>query len=348
MSSGVRSYFCVWNNPEEIIVGDERLPSELSGLEPQDICDTVLDMWVSSRPKRYGWVGYCISSKGLHHLHMVLESKNTIEFSSVKKVFPRAHLSITMGNKKQIEDYINKRGKFEEKGEIVVCHSSVGELKGNQGKRSDLLAIEEELALGKTPSEIIGTSVKRQRYSSMIHNAYMKKREEETDIYREVKVFWHWGASGTGKSFEYVKLCETYGRGAIYKVVRDLSRGRFDLYEGEKILFLDELKPFSTDWIDLLNALDNYLYHPSARYHDTVSLWEEVHITSVYSPRCFYEELIPIQNRKIDTFEQLERRIDTVVYHSKDATGYHVSYGKLGEYLDTEEVIKDAKMLPFK
>ena len=275
--AGVRSMFCVWNNPEDIIIRDDsgeeiqRLPSEYHGLEPQEICDKALNDWCVSKKGRYGWVGYCISAAGLHHLHMVLESKNQIDFASVKKVFPRAHIAMSHGTKAQIEDYINKRGKYEEKGEIVVCHASIGELKGNQGKRSDLLAIEEELALGKKPSEIIGFSVRRQRYANMIQAAYLAKREADTPEQRDVFVYWHYGQPGSGKSYEYIQLCKQYGRDEVYKIERDLSKGRFDQYQGQRILFIDELKPRYCDWVDLLNCLDCYLYHPSARYRNTVT-----------------------------------------------------------------------------
>ena len=218
MSSGIRSYFCVFNNPEWINIYDEnqeiidKQPSEFNGLEPQEICDKALEMWVSSRPKRYGWVGYCISLKGLHHLHMVLESDNTIEFSSIKKVFPRAHLQMTHGKKKEVEDYINKRGKYEEKGEEVICFSQVGEIKGNQGKRNDLQEIQTLIDLGQKPSEICGSNVKRQKYFQMIKSAYMLKREKETPLKREVRVYWHYGKSGSGKSHEFFSVSRKYGR----------------------------------------------------------------------------------------------------------------------------------------
>ena len=327
MSSGIRSYFCVFNNPEWINIYNDsqeiidKQPSEFNGLEPQEICDKALEMWVSSKPKRFGWVGYCISLKGLHHLHMVLESDNTIEFSSIKKVFPRAHLSMTRGTKKEVEDYINKRGKFEEKGEEIICFSQVGEIKGNQGKRNDLQEIQSLLDLGQKPSEICGANVKRQKYFQMIKSAYMLKREKETPLKRELIVYWHYGKSGTGKSHEFLRVADKYGRDNVYKVVRDLSKGRFDLYEGEKVLFLDEIKPLSIDWTDLLTCLDCYIYHPSARYKDSVSLWNEVHITSVYSPKEFWEKCVPDEYKKEESFEQLNRRIDVVVYHYKDKDG---------------------------
>lgn len=354
MSSGVRSWFCVFNNPEFINIYDDsgnvidKQHSEFFGLEPQEICDLALEMWVKSKPKRSGWVGYCISSGGLHHLHMVLESQNTIEFSSVKKVFPRAHLSMTRGTKKEVEDYINKRGKFEEKGEEVICFASYGDLKGFQGKRTDLQEIQSLIELGKKPSEIVGFDVKRQRYFQFIKSAYMLKREKETSLYRDVKVVWHWGAPGTGKSYTYLNLAEQFGRNDVYKIVRDLSKGRFDQYEGEKILFLDEIKPASIDWTDLLTCLDSYVYHPSARYRDSVSLWEEVHITSVYSPKQFWQACIPRDFQKDEPFEQLNRRIDLVLYHYKNKEGeFCVRNDNLSDFLDVQSMIEAAKHLPF-
>lgn len=322
-----RSMFAVFNNPEDIIVKDsegnevERMPSEYYGLSPQEITDRALETWVSSGKGRYGWVAYCVSKLGLHHLHMVLESKTEITFTTAKKCFPRAHLEVTYGTKEQVEDYINKRGKYEEKGEIVVCSSQIGEIKGNQGKRNDLSQIERELLLGKKPSEIIGTDLKRQRYAGMIKQAYLAKRERETPVQRSVRVFWHYGQSGSGKSYTFKKLCDLNGREEVYKIERDLSRGRFDEYEGERILFIDELKPNKCDWVDLLNCLDVYFYRPATRYHNSVSLWDEVHITSVYSPRSFWEESFPPSERSKEPFEQLERRIETVVKHWKDKEG---------------------------
>ena len=327
MSSGIRSYFCVYNNPEWINVYDsegviiEQIPSEFNGLEPQEICDLALELWIKSRPKRYGWVGYCISAQGLHHLHMVLESDNTIEFSSIKKVFPRAHLEVTHGKKKQVEDYINKRGIYEEKGEEVVCFAYEGDLKGNQGSRSDLKEIQKLIDMGMKPSQIVGSDLKRQRYYNMIKSAYLKKREMGVPLKREVRVYWHYGESGTGKSHTLLKIADKFGRDEVYKIVRDLSKGRFDQYEGEKCLFLDEVKPRAMDWVDLLTALDSYVYRPSARYQDSVALWEEVHVTSVYHPRKFWEECVPADMKKDEPYEQLERRIDVMVRHYKDKQG---------------------------
>ena len=94
-----RSWFCVWNNPQETL--------ELT--EPNEIAEKALEMWLQDKPTRTGAVAYCISALGLHHLHMVLEDSNKARFSALKNAFPKAHLEPTRGTKEQAEDYINKR-----------------------------------------------------------------------------------------------------------------------------------------------------------------------------------------------------------------------------------------------
>ena len=70
-------------------------------------------------------------------------------FSVVKKAYPAMHIQPTKGSKEQAEDYINKRGKWQEKGEKIICIDQKGEIKGSQGQRSDLEIIEELLQQGK-------------------------------------------------------------------------------------------------------------------------------------------------------------------------------------------------------
>ena len=104
-STGSRSWFCVWDNPQNYYVG----------MEPQEMAEAALDTWISAKPTRSGAVAYCISARGLIHFHMVLEDDSKPRFSALKKLYPHAHLEPTIGNKEQAEDYINKRGKDEEK-----------------------------------------------------------------------------------------------------------------------------------------------------------------------------------------------------------------------------------------
>ena len=315
----LRSVFVTIANPEwyfkyaadETTVID-KTPSKYNGLSPQEICDQVIKDWTDSGNGRYGACTYCISADGFEHCHAVFECDRDHKFSfnGVKKVFPKAHIEITHGTKEEAQDYIEKRGKYEEKGEKVLCISQNGELQGKQGNRSDLSGYQDMLDDGYTPDEILGSNIKAYRYETMIRSAYMKKRYNETPSFRNVDVTWHSGSSGSGKSYTCEKLIKEYGRSNIYRITKNIEKGKFDTYIGQKILFIDDLDPTVTDFRDLLVVLDNYTTEISARYRNVYSLWEQVHITSIYTPEQFYKECVPVNRQLKDPQIQLIRRIN--------------------------------------
>lgn len=322
-----KSWFCVLNNPQEIYTG-----------EPLDIAEKCLEDWIKDHPTRTGAVAFCISAEGLQHLHMVLEDTNKARFSSLKNTYPKAHLEPTKGTKEQAEDYINKRGKYQEKGEQVLYVARYGEIKGFQGQRRDFDVIEELLEQGMTPSEIMDHSFSYRRYEKMIRDAYYRKRTKEVPIKRTVKVVWHIGLSGSGKSYTMVDLVQKYGEDKVY-LVSEYEHG-FDKYCGEPILFMDEFRG-QLKYAQLLTMLDGYKVQVPCRYTNAVALWDEVHITSVLPPESVYERMV-LENRNMDTQEQLNRRIDLVVYHYKECGKYKTVEQSMIEYTGYEDLKKKA------
>ena len=131
---------------------------------------------------------------------------------------------------------------------------------------------------------------------------------------RDMKVYYHVGLSGCGKSYSYVKLLEQ-NPDDVY-LVSDYTNGFLDGYNGENILFLDEFRgqmPFTL----LLCFLQGYKQQFHARYRNVTGLWTEVHITSVIPPERLYNKMVS-EHKEYDTYEQLRRRLDVVVYHYKD------------------------------
>lgn len=299
-----RSWFCVLNNPQELYTG-----------EPHEIAEQVLELWVKDQPTRTGAVAYCISSAGLIHLHMVLEDSNKARFSALKNTYPKAHLEPTKGTKEQAEDYINKRGKYQEKGEQVLYIAKYGEIKGNQGARKDFDYIQDLIEQGKTPNEIMDMNFGYRRYEKMIKGAYYSKRKKETPFLRPVDVIWHVGESGSGKSYTSYELVAEYGEDSVY-MLSDYENGGLDNYNGEPILFMDEFRGqirFSV----LLTMLQGYKTPIHARYSNVLPLWNVVHITSVLPPEMVYKNMVS-EHRDLDTMKQLFRRIKTIVHHWKD------------------------------
>lgn len=330
-----RSWFITFNNPEEILtyetdsdgnyVRDKnndliiktREPSEFSGLTPEEICERVLDLWCTN-DTRAGAASFCISAKGLRHLHIIYQDAVPCRFSAIKALIPRAHLEPTRGSKKQAEDYISKVGSWAEKGEQVICIVRRGEISSIQGKRSDLNTITELLAEGLRPAEILAQDIKFLKNKELVKDAYFMKRDKETPVFREVKVYYHWGLTQTGKSHTRLELEEKNPGDVCF--IMDYGNGFIDHYMGEKILFLDEFRgelPFTT----FLTLLDGYKGFVHARNHNILKLWEEVHITTPLPPEALFQKMC-----YADTFEQDEqllRRIDFVIYHYKDSNGFH-------------------------
>ncbi|MBQ2663717.1 MAG: hypothetical protein IJG16_06160 [Clostridia bacterium] len=120
-----------------------------------------------------------------------------------------------------------------------------------------------------------------------------------------------------GKSYTYVKLCEQYGDDNVYFFSDYANKGvgGFDLYCGEPILFIDELKGKSLPFELLLTILQGYRTQIHARFANCVALWKEVHITSIYAPEDIYIDMVARQDK--DPLQQLLRRITKYIYHYK-------------------------------
>lgn len=321
-----KSWFCVFDNPEE-----HGYPGT-----PQEIVDRILEEWTEGKPTRSCAGTYCISATGLKHLHLVLEDVSAMRFAAIKKQFPSMHITPTRGTKEQAEDYISKKGKWAEEGEQVIYRNQIGEIKSNRGNRRDLEILEDLIAKGYHPNEILRMSISYRRYEKFIKDAYFDKRKREMPFRKEITVFWHVGESGSGKTFTADKLLQEYGEDAVY-FVSDYTSGAMDMYNGEKILFLDEFRgqiPFSV----FLTWLGKYRVQVHARYNNTFALWNEVHIATVLPPEKVYAKMVSAFDSEIDTFAQLQNRITYIHYHYKDGEEYCVYEMPMRDYTTYENL----------
>lgn len=304
-----KSWFCVLNHPEQ---------HGYDGETPDAVLEKVEAAWIGAHPGGSSFLAYCMTTDGLQHVHAVLETGRTMRFSAVKKVFPAMHVEPTKGGKKDVEDYINKTGKFEDKNEAVICTRSYGCIQARQGKRSDLDRIRELIEDGYTPEEVFEDDIRHRRYESIVNKEFYMKRLKETPPEKEMRVYYHIGEPGSGKSHVQIDLKELYGRESVY-VLTDYKNG-FDGYNGEPVLFMDEFKgqmPFGL----LLSVLDRYPNDIPARYANKRALWTEVHITSVLPPDVLYGNMAEDLGR-YDVIEQLMRRLKSIIYHERRDGAY--------------------------
>lgn len=321
-----KSWFCVFNNPREHGYDIE---------DDNELLETVAYDYIRQSTTRSCVLTLCISETGMEHIHAVFEDTVPFRFAALKKLFPAMHISATKGNKKEAEDYINKVGKYSESGETIKAKFQHGEIKGRQGQRFDLTEVQNFINQGLKPVEIFDLDIKYRRYEKLVKDAYFAKLTKEAPLLRDVNVEWHYGKTGTGKSYTYVSLCEQYGRDEIY-VVSDYENGFLDNYNGQKVLFLDEFR-MQIPYGKLLSMLDSYVREFHARYSNVVGLWTSVIITSPYAPEQAYRQLVK-DNTRTDAQAQLMRRINSIIYHYKDGEYYKTKEYTNQTYTNAEDV----------
>ena len=304
------SWFAVFNNPSE------------HGYEgtPQEVCERLRDEWIKDSSTRSGAWAYCVSADGLHHCHMVLEDYKPMRFSKIKKEYcPGMHFEATKGNKKQAEDYIEKNPPFDEKGEEVLFICRFGDIRGKQGRRSDLDVYYKRLEAGETPRDILLDTPKAYCHIGVLKSMYFNLRDTSTPIVRDMRVIWHVGSSGSGKSYERILMAKELGSDDDIYYLTSYNSGAFDNYNGQSILWIEDYRgEFKLQ--EFLRILDKYKAEIPARYCNVKALWNEVHITSVLTPaECYNKSTLDDHDR----IEQLLRRISSICYHFKTNDGQY-------------------------
>ncbi len=328
-----RSWFCVLNNPEKIF----------KNMTPLEMVEEAMKRWYEQKPdKRACAVNYEIGDKGTPHMHMVLEDSDKSRFSSVQKSYPGVHIEPTKGTKQQAEDYIEKKGGFLEKEHTVVVPAQYyGIIKGRQGYRSDLEKIDELIDEGYTRGEICDTSIKNRRFSHLVKDAFFSKKKREQDVLREMKVFYHFGISDPQNQYDFMDLVKQYGKESIYRVT-DVTKGCFDLYDGEKVLFIKGFE-HGISMQQLTSYLDGYQTQIHCRYSNSIACWDEVHLASIYSPEDVYNFMLKPEYQKPEAYVQWLNLLGTIIYHYEE-NGHYKKFIMSGkDYVDSEDLKRRAE-----
>ena len=134
-----------------------------------------------------------------------------------------------------------------------------------------------------------------------------KKRMRETG--KTVKTIWIYGEAGAGKTHLATRWAEN--KGDFYKTTT--QQDPFQDYEGQHILFIDELRPSTMPFAQLMTLLYDHSYGSvsvGSRYYNKNLAIELVIITSPYSPKDFAAHV----TNESDRPEQLYRRINTLIF----------------------------------
>ncbi|HFE9852708.1 TPA: Rep family protein [Enterococcus faecalis] len=161
-----------------------------------------------------------------------------------------------------------------------------------------------------------------------IENVWLKRRKDLSENWRKemidtgkaIDVIYIYGQAGTGKT----RLAKEYAKkNKNGYFLTGSSRDPFQLYQGEQTIILDELRPSTFPYNDLLKLLDPFNTRSNApsRYFDKLLTADLIIITSPYSPKEFYQRIMKSDkhfDERIDSYYQLARRLGLVMFVTKD------------------------------
>lgn len=312
------------------------------------VAEFVTEKWDESAREnmRNCAVAVCMSKDGCYHLHVALYSKNPTTLQNVAKILGNSHVEPQLGGKKALTDYMIKKGKYEEKGEEVLYTIGIDNIEDVQGKRSDLEEIEDLLDKGWTPDQILDQNLRYYRFEKAIRARFARMKLKSMPRRRPVYTEYHFGDSGSGKTFYYNELCDKIGEDEIYLFTDfdNQSSGGMDKYldaGAPRAVFMDEFKGKGVSYQKLLVMMNEYpKMQTHARFENTYNLWDIFVITTIFAPEELYLIMVGETERRVDTYEQLRRRLKKIVYHFKNDNGEYMTYTMNGEdYVDREDII---------
>lgn len=197
----------------------------------------------------------------------------------------------------------------------------------------DLIAIG-ELSLRDAKKQLSGSAyAKASQKLQRAHELYLEYCADNLHTQMEknnelVKVHWFYGPSETGKSFLAKKLAKE--EGAYY--VATATKDAFQYYQGEPIIILDELRPASIPYSELLamfNPFSRGKVIASSRYFNKALACRTFYVTTPFDPVTFYLNY----NLNIhDTGFQLFRRLSSVLFFEQEHI-YRMEYDEVsGNY----------------
>lgn len=193
------------------------------------------------------------------------------------------------GTKEEATDYVKKRGKFEEKGEVILYEfgnsSAIENNRASQGERNDLKAFDELILSGEIKSFdkylIDHPEIEESALERIYRGRFNRVMKYKASQYRQIDVYYVEGASRNGKSLRVFEENQEDFADKVFKVNTDeKSAFPFDGYDGQEILWLDELRPGFMKPAQLFQILDGYPYSVNIKGSHSFAQWTKVYITT--------------------------------------------------------------------
>jgi hypothetical protein len=251
------------------------------------------------------------------HTNIFIYSPSPIRFSTLKNLFPPAHIEKANGTVQENRDYLTKSGKWTDTDKAATLIDDSFEEWGEMPKEREYSGGVEGIILqriqdGATNAEIL---LDFPHYLRGIRDVeYVRqtlRAEENRDKWRDIETVYIWGATGLGKT-RYVM--DGFGYSNVYAV--NNYKHPFDGYAGESVMLFDEFNS-AIRIQDMNNYLDGYPISLPARYSNKVACYERVFIISNLDLKIQYSHE---QLHQPEVWAAFLRRIHKAIHFMPDGT----------------------------
>jgi hypothetical protein len=268
------------------------------------------------------------------HTHIYFVAHSPIRFSTVKKLFPTAHIESAYGTSQENRDYITKSGKHKEKDgkktSVGGTFEEWGEIPTNErmGRRGEQQYIFDMIQSGLSDAEILKAYAGALPHLRNIDHAGQTLVEEEyRNAFRELEVIYIFGKTETGKTRN---VMEKHGYSNVYRITDYLHP--WDSYDSirHKVVIFEEFRS-SLRIRDMLNYLDGYPCELPARYRNRVATYRKAYLITNIPLEKQYRD---VQEESPETWQAFLRRIQKVLHYRDDTT--IVTYDSVTDYLNRD------------
>lgn len=176
---------------------------------------------------------------GTPHLQGYVSFANAKTVQQVRSLLPGCHISIMNGSLAQNDVYCSKSAEMVHRGVKPISNDNKGRAEQLRWQRARDLA--KEGKLDEIDADIFV------RYYGTLKN--IRKDYAIKPSPKDVRCFWIYGPTGTGKSH----AVETAYPNCYKKAMDDLKW--FDGYQGEEVIYLEDIDKYQVKWGGLLKRL---------------------------------------------------------------------------------------------
>lgn len=269
-----------------------------------------------------------------YHTHLYFKREGSvIRFSTLKSLFPEAHIQRANGTSSENRAYVLKIGKHKKKGkdennpeQADIHFSDTDEEYGEcpierQGYRTDLNDIYEMIKSGMSDAEILEADP-----TIMIHLERLDKvrqtflEEKYKNMFRKMHVTYIYGKTASGKTRSVMEKYKDDNGNPIYDMIYRVTNYEhpFDFYHGEKVILFEEFRS-SLRIENMLNYLDGYPLKLPARFSDRQACYDEVYICTNIPLEKQYPK---VQENEPVTYKAFCRRIHDIINMDADENGF--------------------------